>query len=270
MDIRIFDVEHGGCALVSTDNGKHLLIDAGHNSSTGWRPSIYLPNLGVTSLERLIITNMDEDHASDLHNLRKTVGIQSLYRNPTVGADEIRYLKGQDGIGYGIQSLAQMMTSYTGGISTVPDLGGLTIEMFWNMYPYDFEDENNLSLVCILRCHNLAICFPGDMEVQGWNHLLERPDFRTAMSSVHVLVASHHGRRNGCCDALYANGWRPQITIISDSGIEYATQETVAWYRARTQGVMLNGELRRVLTTRRDGRILLRTSAYGSTVQVGI
>lgn len=269
MDIRIFDVEHGGCALVTTDNGKHILIDAGHNSSTGWRPSIYLPNLGITSLERLIITNMDEDHASDLHNLRRTVHIGALYRNPTVGADEIRYLKGQDGIGYGIDSLADMMTSYTQAVPMVPDLGGLTIEMFWNHYPYDFTDENNLSMVCILRCHNLVVCFPGDMEVQGWNRLLDRPDFRAAMADVHVLVASHHGRRNGCCDALYTNGWRPEITIVSDSGIEFATQETVAWYRARTVGVNLNGGLRRVLTTRRDGRILLRASPSVAFVQTG-
>lgn len=270
MEVRIFDVEHGGCALVTTDNGDHLLIDAGHNSNTGWRPSIYLSSLGIRSLERLIITNMDEDHASDLQNLRRTVEIGKLYRNPTVGANEIRHLKGQDGIGYGIESLAQMMTSYTAAVSAFPDLGGLTIEMFWNEYPNDFVDENNLSMVCILRCHDLTICFPGDMEVQGWNRLLERPDFRMAMASVNVLVASHHGRRNGCCEALYVNGWRPQITIISDSGIEYATQETVAWYRARTLGVALNGSLRRVLTTRRDGRILLRTSSSGSTVQVGI
>ncbi|SOC39453.1 beta-lactamase superfamily II metal-dependent hydrolase [Rhizobium subbaraonis] len=234
MDIRIFDVEHGGCALVSTDNGEHLLIDAGHNSTTGWRPSVYLPNLGITSLERLIITNMDEDHASDLHNLRRTVEIRALYRNPTVGAGEIRHLKGQGGIGNGISSLAEMMTSYIGTVPAEPDLGGLTIKMFWNEYPYDFEDENNLSSICILRYHGLVVCFPGDMEVQGWNRLLDRQDFRAAMADVHVLVASHHGRRNGCCEALYVTGWRPLITIISDSGIEYATQETVNWYRERT------------------------------------
>ena len=270
MDVRIFNVEHGGCALVSTDNGEHLMIDAGHNSTTGWRPSVYLPQLGITSLERLIITNMDEDHASDLHNLRRTVAINALYRNPTVGADEIRYLKEQNGIGSGIESLARMMTTYTGSVPAQPNLGGLSIQMFWNTYPYDFEDENNLSMVCILRCHGLVVCFPGDMEVQGWNRLLERHDFRASMAEVHVLVASHHGRRNGCCEALYVNGWRPQITIISDSGIEYATQETVAWYRARTQGVYLNGDFRRVLTTRRDGRILLRTTPTGSSVHIGV
>jgi beta-lactamase superfamily II metal-dependent hydrolase len=256
MRIQIFDVEHGGCALVRTDNGKHILIDAGHNSTTQWRPSVHLPALGIHALERLIITNMDEDHASDLKNLQSKVFIGSLYKNPTVTADIIRYLKGQDGIGAGIDTLASMMTTFTGSVPVYPDLGGLSIEMFWNSYP-EFDDENNLSLVCILRDGNWSICFPGDMELAGWRALLQRPDFVKSMSTVHALVASHHGRANGCCQELYASGWRPQITIISDSGIEHATQETVAWYRARTTGITLNGELRRVLTTRKDGSIYI-------------
>ena len=270
MQIRIFDVEHGGCALVTTDNGKHLLIDAGHNTTSGWRPSNYLPYNGINQLERVIITNMDEDHASDLHNLRQTVSIGAIYKNPTVSGAAIRYLKGQDHIGPGIEALAEMMDTYQGGVPVEPDLGGITFDFFWNHYPSEFDDENNLSMVCILRYPGLNVCFPGDMEVQGWRKLWERQDFRTAMSNVHVLVASHHGRENGCCPELYEYGWKPQVTIISDSGIQYATQDTVAWYRARTHGITLNGEPRRVITTRRDGRILLTASPQEASLEVGV
>ncbi|MCF6371261.1 ComEC/Rec2 family competence protein [Rhizobium halophilum] len=270
MQIRIFDVEHGGCALVSTDNGKHLLIDAGHNSTTGWRPSVYLPQNGIYQLERVIISNMDEDHASDLHNLRQTVSINAIYKNPTVSGEAIRYLKGQNNIGPGIDALADMMNTFRGTAPAAPDLGGITFDFFWNDYPREFDDENNLSMVSILRYPGLNVCFPGDMEVQGWRKLWERQDFRIAMSNVHVLVASHHGRENGCCPELYDYGWKPQVTIISDSGIQYATQETVAWYRARTQGVTLNGKVRRVLTTRRDGRMLITAAPHEAYVEVGL
>jgi len=270
MEVRIFDVEHGGCALVSTDNAKHILIDAGHNTSTGWRPSDYLPQMGIDTLERLVITNMDEDHASDLHNLRNRVAIGAIYRNPTVSGQDIRLLKGQDGIGPGIDALANILNTYTYAVAPFPDLGGLSIDMYWNSYPADFDDENNLSAVCILRCHDAVICFPGDLEVAGWERLLLRQDFRNAMADVNVLVASHHGRENGCCQKLYDGGWKPLITIISDSGIQYASQETIAWYRSRTQGITLNGEFRRVLTTRRDGRIQINTSYFGSTVSVNV
>ena len=80
-------------------------------------------------------------------------------------------------------------------------------------------------------------------------------------------MASHHGRKNGCCEELFTHtALNPAIVVISDSGIEFATQETVAWYRARVQGIMLNGENRHVLTTRRDGRILIDATANGTTV----
>lgn len=270
MQIRIFDVEHGGCALVSTDNGKHFLIDSGHNSTTAWRPSVFLPQNGIYELERVIITNMDEDHASDLHNLRTAVNIGAIYKNPTVSGAAIRYLKGQDNIGQGIEALADMMDTYQSAVPGTPDLGGITFDYFWNHYPSEFDDENNLSMVSILRYPGLNVCFPGDMEVQGWRKLWERADFRAAMSNVHVLVASHHGRANGCCPELYEYGWKPQVTIISDSGIQYASQETVAWYRARTLGVTLNGEFRRVITTRRDGRILISATPQGAYLDVGV
>lgn len=271
MRIQVFDVEHGGCALVTADTGARVLVDCGHNSSTNWRPSTYLANLGVRHLERLIVTNYDEDHVSDLPNLVRTVGIGSLFRNPTVSGAQLRSLKNIGGIGQGIEMLVGMTSRYVHPVNgQATDFGALSFQYFWNAYPSDFEDENNLSLVAILRCHGITIAFPGDMEVAGWRALLRYPTFVTAMQAVNVLVASHHGRENGCCDELFSSGWRPQITIISDSGVEYATQETVAWYRARTTGITYNSEPRHVFTTRRDGRILLEATPQGATILGGV
>ena len=41
MKIEIFDVEHGQCAMIHCPNGKKLMIDAGHNGSTPWFPSLH-------------------------------------------------------------------------------------------------------------------------------------------------------------------------------------------------------------------------------------
>lgn len=273
MQVRIFDVEHGGCALVTTDTGARTLIDCGHNSSTGWRPSIHLRRLGIKHLERLIITNYDEDHASDLPNLQMAVSIGILTSNPTVAGSDLRKLKRHSGIGRGIEALAEMKDAYTVDIGhgSGPDFGESSTSLFWNRYPADFDDENNLSLVAVLKAHGLSICFPGDMEVEGWRNLLRNPHFIQAIGDVNVFVASHHGRENGCCEELFtATGLYPVIVVISDSGIEHASQETVAWYRARTRGMNLNGDRRHVLTTRRDGRILINATHSGTTVDVGV
>ncbi|MDX8540783.1 hypothetical protein RFM23_24515 [Mesorhizobium abyssinicae] len=260
MDLRIFDVEHGQCSYIVTSTNRHVLIDAGHNATTNWRPSTYLPRLGTTHLDQLIISNFDEDHASDLHNLVRSVSIGTLTKNPSVSAGDLRNLKELGGIGNGISALADMMARYTTSVRGTIDYGDFKASYFWNKYPWDFEDENNLSLVTIIESNGYKICFPGDMKVAGWEQLLKRDAFRHAMAGVNILIASHHGRRNGCSERVFSEtGLFPFFTVISDSGKEYATQETVAWYRARCRGFNLDGKTRRVLTTRRDGRIRIQT-----------
>lgn len=270
MKIQIFDVEHGGCALATADTGARILIDAGHNGTTNWRPSTHFYKLGVSHLEQLVITNYDEDHASDLPNVLDVVSVGVLASNPSVSGGDLRKLKRNSGIGNGIAALADLKGRYTASASGPgPDFGNLSLRYFWNRYPADFDDENNLSLVVILKAHGLAICFPGDMEVAGWKNLLRDSAFVQAIGEVNVFVASHHGRENGCCEELFSRtNLQPAIVVISDSGIEHATQETVGWYRNRVTGITLNGEKRHVLTTRRDGRILIEATQFSTNVSV--
>ena len=98
MKIQIFDVEHGGCALLTADTGARMLIDCGHNSTTNWRPSSYLKNMGVNQLQKLAITNYDEDHASDLANLLKVVSVDSLVSNPSVSSADLKISRTSGGL----------------------------------------------------------------------------------------------------------------------------------------------------------------------------
>lgn len=81
MELKIFDVEHGACALLTCDNGARVMIDCGHNATTGWRPGSYLRQQGVQHLDMLVVTNYDEDHVSGLPDLRAKVAINRLWRN---------------------------------------------------------------------------------------------------------------------------------------------------------------------------------------------
>ena len=179
MRIEIFDVEHGSCALVTADTGSRMLIDCGSNSTTGWRPSTHLPNSRIRSIDMFVVTNYDEDHVSDLPNLREliwdgqlTVQLKSLLRNKSVSIQALRQMKKAGGIGNGIQELLSMINEYTGGPLSV-NWGLLSYKCFNNSYLNDFTDTNNLSLVLFLHCYGLHIMFPGDMEEAGWKKLLE-------------------------------------------------------------------------------------------------
>src|SRR4051812_13376343 len=107
MFLEIFDVEHGACALITTSNGKRVMIDCGHNASTGWRPSFMLLGRGINTLDQLIVSNYDEDHVSDFPNVSALINIKVLARNQAVSASRIRQLKSEDGMDKGIETLCR-------------------------------------------------------------------------------------------------------------------------------------------------------------------
>jgi beta-lactamase superfamily II metal-dependent hydrolase len=266
MKLEIFDVEHGQCALLTHDNGGRIMIDCGHNSTTGWTPGRHLQNLGVTNLTKLVITNYDEDHVSGLIDLEKRVYIEWLLRNQSVNASTIKALKSDTGMGANIEYLAQRFSNFVPSSQTFPALPGIWEGVWCNNYP-TFDDENNLSLAYALRVHNQMFIFPGDLECAGWERLLrDQAGLRDAVAVCDVLVASHHGRESGICEAMFNDyGCNPQLIVISDDVHQYDTQQKTGYYGSKCRGAPFRGSRRRVLTTRTDGKIQFSWSPDGSS-----
>lgn len=263
MDLTIFDVEHGACALLTSDTGTRLMLDCGHNASTGWTPGQHLYKLGATRLDVLMITNYDEDHVSGFRDLDERVFIEWMFRNRTVNGPDLHRLKSDTGMGAGIAHLARRVAAFVPSANPLPHFPRVSWEVFWNEYPHDFDDENNLSMVVKLVVDGIAFLFPGDMECAGWRQLFaSNPAFRSAVANIDVLVASHHGRDNGICPDLFDNhGCKPAIVVISDDYHKYDTQKTTGYYGSKCRGISFRGESRRVLTTRMDGDIHFSFSA---------
>jgi beta-lactamase superfamily II metal-dependent hydrolase len=270
MILEIFDVEHGACALVTTGNGKRILIDCGDNTTTCWEPGSALRRRGITDIERLIVTNYDEDHVSGYRNLLNNLTIGSLQRNSRVNAATIRYLKSEDGMGAGIQTLVHTIDHhFTGPVLPDDGFGDTTINTFCNPYgppPLGFDDENNLSLVVFLTCGEHRIIFPGDMEKAGWRRLLLDPKFVNMLFGVNIFVASHHGRENGYCEEVMNLCPNLRVVIISDKKKGFQSQETTNKYRQHTNGFNYYGTERHVRTTRSDGIMMfgIPTTGYAN------
>ncbi len=73
MMFQILDVGHGFCGYLVADNGNVMLFDCGHKAEPEFRPSSYLLSQRCSEIQRLVITNYDEDHISDLPNLIKKI-----------------------------------------------------------------------------------------------------------------------------------------------------------------------------------------------------
>lgn len=266
MKIQIFDVEHGQCAAISCPpRNTVMLIDAGHNSTTNWRPSTYFKG---RIIETLVVSNYDEDHTSDLPNLASQCDLKTITRNQSISAGQLYSIKNlTGGFGPGVSWLYKWLQGIehpTGTpIVSHQDYGDVSWRIFANSYPA-FTDANNLSVATFVEYRGFKMLFPGDLEKAGWSALWQRQDFRNCWHGTSVLMASHHGRENGCFDDMFRT-WQPASVLISDHGKEYSTQETRDWYASRTTGCVTEmGAKRQVLTTRRDGAITINVGNDGS------
>ncbi len=255
MRFEILNVEHGFCAYALGLDGGAFLFDCGHGAII--RPSTYLPMQGITRIRSFFVTNYDEDHISNLPNVRRNLYIDSLTRNASVTSAQIFSLK-EKPISKSMNELLGMINSFT--FRDIPEefaIPGLSVNTFYNHYP-TFTDTNNLSLLTFLDVGSMSFVLGGDLERPGWLSLLQNPQVRDHLKRVDVFVASHHGRRNGYCSEVfkYCN---PSLIVMSDGPVQYDTQLMASTYSRHASGELFSTsygqELRKVVTTRRDGNI---------------
>lgn len=261
MEIHIFDVEHGSCDVVMSPSGRVLMIDCGHNGTTDWRPSAWIAARRLP-IANLTITNFDEDHVSDLPNLRRVADITTLTVNWHLTPDWVRRAKQTTGVGPGIRAALEMMTAHQGGVGTVIDWGGeFEVARFFHP-PTLFTDENSLSVVTFVHCQGVKIVFPGDLTRAAWLAFLRDASFRAWLATTNIFVASHHGRQDGYCAEVFRH-CTPAVIIISDKSVMYDTQ-TVD-YSQHATGIRWNQtDTRHCLTSRRDGKLTITPTLAGA------
>lgn len=259
MQFTIFDVGHGSCALFSGDDGTRVLFDCGRAASPGFSPALWLAIEANRPLDGLVISHCDEDHVSDLPDIKRWVPFRALYTNETIDRHTLWRIKQEaGGIKPGaaalLESLDPISLEIAGGLR-LPVIPGGELRFFRVPYGYDgITDLNNLSVVTFLHYGSLHVVMPGDLEVAGWRVLLRDPDFRAELGRVNLFVASHHGRENGFYPEVFSH-CRPQLVVASDGPVEHASQEATSLYRRVAGGVTFGTTSRKVLTTRRDGTI---------------
>lgn len=262
MELTIFDVSHGFCALLVADNGATMLFDCGHNERTGFRPSTYLRAHRITSIDQFVIQNFDQDHVSDLPNLVNSVKIRTLVRNRSIPLEHLRRIKQEAGpLTEAMSAALHLHRQYVHPVTDPPVFPNIDFKVFYNHYP-TFTDTNNLSTVSFVHYDGVGIVFPGDLEKSGWEALLRDRAFQSQLRRTNIFIASHHGRAGGYCADVFT--WcHPEILIISDKEIVHNTQKLL--YAKHARGIPWgNGSGRRyVLTTRADGAIRLSATIGG-------
>jgi hypothetical protein len=165
--LRIWDVEHGACAMLhhlqNGIAGRLAMIDSGDTAE--WNPSAFIRYvLNRTTLDYLFITNADQDHMSDLQGLwDRGVNVAVWHRNPSLGPEIFRKIKEQSGpLTRDANRYLHNLAGMTGAVIEPFDqyMGGITARLFWNSYP-QFATTNDLSLVVFVKFAGFKLLFPG-------------------------------------------------------------------------------------------------------------
>jgi len=258
MDLRFYDVEHGDCCLILSQENEAVLVDCGYNSTTGWKPSEGLAKQGFGSrrrLHHLILTHPDQDHLADLPGVIEKLKPVNVWQHPQLTLRTIADLK---------VTLSKAQEAYLAKKKTSAELQPLEVARnFQTMQIRQFylpigsvRDANDLSLVTFLTEDRFTVCFPGDLTARGWKLHLENKAFQYMLRETNLFVASHHGRPTGFYEPVYEFLY-PKLIVISDKEQEKGRKviQRVP-YRDHAYGVKLaDGSFRKVLTTRGDGRI---------------
>lgn len=268
-DILIFDVGLGQSIFIYPRSAPEygMLIDCGHDDD--FHPINFLVERGFiykNTLGNLTITNYDQDHFSDIENLRNKIGIWTISFAHNLTSSEIRQLK--DEVTTQLEHVCRLKDDY---IYLAPTFTPPYIIQRFFLEKHDLEshDTNNLSQVVFIEHNGTTICVSGDLEEKGWIALLQKnPSIKDWLKKTNVFVASHHGRENGYCADVFSY-CKPECVIISDKGIVHDTQRDMASvYGSHVigQGVPINNRIRKVLTTRDDGHLLIQLHPYSTRI----
>ena len=105
-----------------------------------------------------------------------------------------------------------------------------------------------------LHYSDVNIIFPGDLTEQGWQKLLQHPEFVEYLEKVNLFVASNHGQKIGYCADVFKH-CHPHLVIISNDIDHPITEEMTKLYASHAKGLPVDQANRQLLMTHRDGRV---------------
>lgn len=249
----------GGDAILVTDSAQglqaHLLIDAGPAGAGGSNPGYVrdrLQELGVSSLEAVILTHAHTDHYDGLPAVLNGIVVKRFVYN-----GQVRSLGSYNTVLNLAESKADtvIVPEDTLSIALTGDSGStVTVIPPLTTYLTDTDDGSKLnegSLGALLKRGAFTAFFTGDGEVEANSRW--RRDFGSMTGEVDVLKVGHHGANDAIFDSgtSGSSSWLdhtdPSIFLISANGTTHprhaALTKIMGWSNTRTYCTNVHGEI---------------------------
>lgn len=194
----VLDVGQGQCILLQSE-GKNYLVDCGGDSDTlaADKAAAMLLSQGIQTLDGLILTHYDADHAGGAVLLLQRIDAKVLFLPNSVDTDG-RALALYDGISGDAVRIDRDVTIAFGDARIT-------------LIPSENADSDNESGLCVLfQRENCDILITGDRSAMGERELIEHIE----LPQLEVLIVGHHGSKYSTCRELLIKT-QPQIAVIS-------------------------------------------------------
>jgi competence protein ComEC len=207
LTIHFIDVGQGDATLIATQQGQHILVDAGPDNSLLFELGQLLAP-AVRTIDLVIITHPDLDHIGGLIELSKRYQIGAVIYNQDLDHNSI------------VEHLVDVLQHNQVKIS--PAYAGdhlqigccLELEFFW---PDDAEqvaglDVNDSSAAILFSHRDFELLITGDLGVKYELELVERIN-----NDIEILQVGHHGSKTSTSPKLLEKV-TPDIAVVS-SGV---------------------------------------------------
>lgn len=183
----MLDVGQGQCILLQS-GGKNYLIDCGgdYEEAAADAAAEMLLSQGIRTLDGIILTHWDKDHAGGIPLLLTRVETEQLYA-PVPEKESIP--------GFWVEENREI------------PIGDGKITLFPGKYG---EEDNENSLCVLFETENCAILITGDRSSEGELLLMLEAD----LPKVDLLVAGHHGSKYSTSERLLETV-QPEYVFIS-------------------------------------------------------
>ncbi|MBR6821372.1 MAG: DNA internalization-related competence protein ComEC/Rec2 [Bacilli bacterium] len=189
--VYFFDVGQGDSSLVISPYRKDIiLIDTGGSLNYHVSDNVisFMKSIGIRSIDLLILSHGDSDHALEVDNIFKDINIKCLNTNLGDFNDlEINAMKLIDTCLYEPKN------------------------MVLNYLNYDvYDNENDNSLLTYMNIYNTSILSLGDASSKVEDSLINK----YKLSNIDIFKLSHHGSKSST-SKLFIDSINPKYSIIS-------------------------------------------------------
>lgn len=221
LTVHYIDVGQADSILISCGDD-YMLIDGG-NRSDGDLVVDYLKDLGITTLDYVVGTHPHEDHMGGLDEVLKEFSVETFW-TPELSNSALKKVFIQDVLAAAEgQSLAPTQPE----LGQTYALGDAQIQVLGPVH-YDYDNENNLSLILLVQFGESRFLFTGDMEKDAEKDMLDYWD-NDSLFYAQVLKLGHHGSDTStgyrflrAVDCAYG-----VISVGTDNKYGHPKQETI-------------------------------------------